>query len=173
MVLPSPADRLVAQAADQPPEAAEATLREALELEPRHAKALLALARVSSPRATTSPRPCGCSSWWLRPSPAVADAERLAAALRTRSDGAGDEAALRARITADPGDLEARLALGRTLAAQDRHEDALGELLAVVQRDRHFDDDAARKTMVDLFAVLGSDHPLTERFRGELAKALF
>ena len=172
MVLPSPADRLVAHAADQPPEAAEATLREALELEPRHANALLALARLVATRDDV-PEALRLLELVAPPSPAVADAERLAAALRTRSDGAGDEAALRARITADPGDLAARLALGRTLAAQDRHEDALGELLAVVQRDRHFDDDAARKTMVDLFAVLGSDHPLTERFRGELAKALF
>jgi putative thioredoxin len=59
------------------------------------------------------------------------------------------------------------------MAALGRHEDALAELLAVVQRDPHFADDDARKAMVDLFAVLGSDHPLTERFRGELAKALF
>ena len=29
-----------------------------------------------------------------------------------------------------------------------------------------------RRTLL-LIAVLGSDHPLTERFRGELAKALF
>jgi len=43
----------------------------------------------------------------------------------------------------------------------------------VIRRDRHHDDEAARKVMVDLFAELGSDHPLTERFRGELAKVLF
>ena len=107
------------------------------------------------------------------PSALLAEAERLAAELRTRGDGAGDEAALRARLAADPNDLEARLDLGRTLAALGRHEDALSELLGVVQRDRQFADDAARKAMLDLFAVLGSEHPLTDRFRGELAKALF
>jgi len=27
--------------------------------------------------------------------------------------------------------------------------------------------------MVDIFTVLGDDHPLADRFRGELAKALY
>lgn len=172
LLLPTAADRLVAGAATLAPEAAEPPLREALALEPRHAGALIALARVLAQR--------GESAEALRlidlvapPSPLLAEAERLAAELRMQGDGAGDEAALRARVAAQPDDLQARLDLGRTLAALGRHEDALAELLAVVQRDRQFADDGARKAMVDLFAVLGSDHPLTERFRSELAKALF
>jgi putative thioredoxin len=172
VVLPNEIDRLVAAATDQAPAEAEATLRAALECEPRHPKALLALARLVAGRGDVA-EALRLLDLVAPPSPLVAEAERFAAELRTRGDGAGDESALRARIAADPGDLEARLALGRTLAALGRHEDALGELLAVVQREPRFDDDAARKAMVDLFAVLGSDHPLTERFRGELAKALF
>ena len=107
------------------------------------------------------------------PSPLVGESERLAAELRMRTDGAGDQATLRARIAADPDDLRARLDLGRTLAALGKHEDALAELLDVVRRDPHFADDGARRAMVDLFAVLGSDDPLTDRYRNELAKALF
>ena len=59
------------------------------------------------------------------------------------------------------------------LAAAGRHEEALGELLEGVRRDASYADAAARKAMLDLFALLGSDHPLTQRFRGELAKALY
>ncbi len=171
-VLPTAADRLVAAAAGQPPAQAEARLREALELEPRNANALLALARLLAARDEIG-EALGLLDRVTPPSPAVADAERLAAELRTRQDAGGDEHALRARVAADPRDLAARLELGRTLAARGRHEEGLGELLEVVRRDRHFEDDAARKAMLDQFAVLGSDHPLTERFRSELAKALF
>src|SRR5262245_29646155 len=131
-VLPSAADRLVSEAADQAPETAEATLRAALDLEPRHPQALVALARLTAARGDVA-EALQLLALVAPPSPLLAEAERLAAQLRTRSDGAGDESALRARIAADPGDLGARLALGRTLAAHDRHEDALAELLTVVQ----------------------------------------
>jgi putative thioredoxin len=171
-VLPSAADGLVAEAAGLPAEAAQTRLRDALALEPRHARALMALAQLLADRGDLE-EALRLLDLVAPPSPLVGDAERLAATLRTQSDGAGDEAALRARIAAEPGDLDARLALGRTLAALGRHDDALAELLAVVQRDPHFADDGARKAMIDLFAVLGSDDPLTERYRGELAKALF
>jgi len=172
LVLPTAADRAVAAAATLPPAAAEAKLREVLALEPRHAGALVALARLLAAIGETA-EALRLLELVSPPSALLAEAERLAAELRTRGDGAGDEAALRARLAADPNDLEARLDLGRTLAALGRHEDALSELLGVVQRDRQFADDAARKAMLDLFAVLGSEHPLTDRFRGELAKALF
>jgi putative thioredoxin len=172
LVMPTEADRLVAEAGASEAADAEPKLARALELEPRHAGALVAMARLLAGRgdATGALRLLELVS---PPSPLLAEAERLAAELRTHGDGAGDEAALRARLATSPDDLQARLDLGRTLAALGRHEEALAELLAVVQRDRSFGDDAARKAMVDLFAVLGGDHPLTDRYRGELAKALF
>ena len=157
------------EAAALTPAAAEAALGEGLALEPRHPRALFALARRLADRGDAGR--CSSSSasrlarrWRRR---GAADRE-----LRTRADGAGDEAALRAPVAADPADLDARLGLGRALAALGRYEDALAELLEVIRRDRHFADEGARKAMVDVFAVLGSS-PLTDRYRGELAKALF
>src|SRR5262249_58656069 len=53
LVLPTEADRLAADAAGQPAEAAEPLLRHALELEPRHGRALLELARLLAARDQT------------------------------------------------------------------------------------------------------------------------
>jgi putative thioredoxin len=172
-LLPTEADRLVRDAltaADNA--AAEVKLREALALEARHPRALTALARLLGDRGEVD----AALSLLERVSPSspvARDADRLVAALRTQKDGGGDETALRARVAADPADLDARLGLGRALAAARRYEDALACLLEVVRRDRRFADEGARKAMIDIFAVLGSADPLTDRYRSELAKALF
>jgi len=175
-VLPSEADQLakageaLARAGDAA--GAEAKLRAALERDARHPRALLGLARLFGARGDAA----GALALLEKITGGEAElveAEKLAAQLRMHAAGASDETALRARIEMSPDDLEARIELGRALAARDRHEEALEQLLAAVKRDAHFADEAARKSMLDLFAVLGGDHPLTQRYRAELARALF
>ncbi len=175
-LLPSEADGLakageaLAKAGDAA--GAEAKLRAALERDTRHSRALLGLARLLGERGEIADALALLEQIMGREAE-LAEAEKLAAQLRTSAAGDADESALRARIEANPEDLEAHLQLGRALAARTRHEEALEHLLAAVKRDPHFDDEAARKSMLDLFAVLGSDHPLTQRYRAELARALF
>jgi putative thioredoxin len=175
-VLPTEADRLAREgethAAAGAAARAEASFQAALEREPRHPRALLGTARVHA-AAGRDAEALQLLERVSPSSPVARDAERLAAELRTRLDGTGDEPALRQRVAADPDDLQARLALGRLLAARERYDEALAELLATVQRDARFDDGAARKTMLDVFEILGAQHPLTDRYRSELAKALF
>jgi putative thioredoxin len=102
-----------------------------------------------------------------------AQAERVLAELRLRQEGVADEASLRERLAKNAADLEARLQLGKRLAAEGRYAEALEELLEVVRRDRNFQDQAARKAMLDIFQVLGSGNELAERYRAELANVLF
>jgi putative thioredoxin len=175
-VLPTEADRLAA-AGDELAEgghenAAEERYRSALALEARHGRALLGLARILAARGD------GAAALPLLErvganDPVLRQAERLAAELRTRAEPGADPEALRQRIARHPDDVAARLALGRALAAAGQYEAALPELLAVVESDPELEEQAARRAMLDVFEVLGRDHPLTLEFRSELARALY
>ena len=176
-VLPSRADALVAEAAELAEggheNAAEERLVEALDADPRHAPAHVALARLRGAQG----RPAEALELLERvvaDGPLAREIDQLAAELRMREhSGGSDLAGLRTAADARPDDLDARLALGQGLASAHQFEEALGELLEIVRRDPDFAEQAARKAMFDVFEVLGSDDPLTERFRGELARALF
>jgi putative thioredoxin len=175
-VLPSDADHLADEAdefASRGHEnAAEERYLAALEIDPRHGRALVGLAELLAGRGETD-RALELLERVPGGTEIAKRAERLAAATRTRAAGTADLDALRARASAHPADLPARLELGKGLCAAGRYEEALGELLAVVRRDPRFAEEAARKTMLDIFALLGPSDPLTQKFRGDLARALF
>ncbi|GAB1411386.1 thioredoxin [Candidatus Desulfobacillus denitrificans] len=93
-------------------------------------------------------------------------------ALARGAAGGADEAALRARLAADAADLAARLALANLLALKQDYRAALEELLEIVRRDRAFEDDIGRKTMLQIFSLLGGDSDLVRDYRGKLSTAL-
>ena len=89
--------------------------------------------------------------------------------------GAGEapaEDVLGQRIASNGDDLEARLQLAHLQVAQKRHREALEQLLEIVRRDRAYGDDAARKTMVKVFGLLGNQGELVSEFRRKLASAM-
>jgi putative thioredoxin len=101
-------------------------------------------------------------------------AKRMVAELEIAAGAAAVEDAhgLQARVGADPQDFEARLALADWHAGRREFEPALDLLLEVVQRDRKFGDDAARKKMLAVFGLLGNSGELVDRYRRRLAAAL-
>lgn len=151
--------------------AAEQKLQHALALDSRCEPALLEMAAIHAERGETAAAMALLER--IAPGPSRSAADRLAAQLRIREAGAGDEASLRARLDANPADLDARFELAQVLAAAGRYDDALPQYLEIVRRDRRFRDDGARKAMLDVFDLLGSGHELVDRFRSELAKVLF
>jgi putative thioredoxin len=175
-LLPTEADRLAAEgaelAASGHENAAEERFRAALALEARHSHALLGLARILAARGELVSAQELLERVMATGSVAK-EAERLAAELRTRSEPGADPAALHERVARNPDDVAARLALGRALAAAGKYEAALPELLAVVERDPELEEQGARRAMLDVFELLGRDHPLTLEFRSELARALY
>jgi putative thioredoxin len=177
-LLPSEADRLVREAAELAggghANAAEERLRAALAQDARHPVALLTLARLLGERGESAEALALLERISAAPPAVEQAAQQLAAGLRmTTAAPAADLDALRARAAASPDDLAVQLELGRALAAARHLEEAFPVLLAVVERDKSFADEGARKTMLDLFGLLGSDHPLVGEYRSKLARVLF
>jgi putative thioredoxin len=86
--------------------------------------------------------------------------------------GGADAVALRERITRNENDLQARLDLANLLIAGGQYEAGMDELLEIVRRDRTFQDDAARKTLLSVFNLLGGQGELVSHYRRLLASAL-
>jgi putative thioredoxin len=143
-----------------------------LEKDPGHSRSLLGLGRLLMSEGDQAGALDSLEKISLA-SEERKEADRLIARLKLRSDGNLDEAKLRAAVQSDPKNLEARFDLAQNLAANEKFEEALAEFLAVVKADRGFRDDGARKAMIQIFEVLGSDNPLTDKYRSELAKVLF
>ncbi len=86
------------------------------------------------------------------------------------SDNRGE---LEARVAANPADHQARYDLAIALAARGEKEAALDHLLEVVRRDRTWNDQAARKQLVQLFDAWGPKDPATSDGRRRLSSILF
>lgn len=90
----------------------------------------------------------------------------------SQATAGADEAALRTAIAADGNDLEARLKLANLLVAANRPAEGMDELLEIVRRDRGFKDDIGRKTLLDVFNLLGGSGELVTEYRRKLSSAL-
>jgi putative thioredoxin len=105
----------------------------------------------------------------------VRDTMRLAT-LKARaqlSTGQGaDLEVLAQRAASAPNDAQARLDYANALAALGDYRKALDELLAIVDADRSYGDEAARKAMLTIFEALGADSELARQYRRELASSL-
>ncbi len=76
-------------------------------------------------------------------------------------------------ISEQPENLEARYQLSAISIAAGCYEEALEQLLEVMRRSRSFQDDAGRKGMLAVFAILGGTDPLVSRYRGKMSAALY
>ncbi len=94
--------------------------------------------------------------------------------LREKTAGvAGDLAALAAKLTSNPADLQTRYDLALAYDASGNRDGALDELLDIIKRDRKWNDDAARKQLVTLFEAMGPTDPRTITARRRLSSILF
>lgn len=174
-VVPSRQDELVLEA-DQlwsqgDTEKALEIFEQVLEESPHHAGALLGLGRglletdAEGGLSLLERVPLG--------GPERNEADRLIARQKLSEGDGADVESLRRELAAAPDRIDRRFRLAQALAAEERYEAALEEFLAVLRKDRAFEDDGARKAMVRIFEVLGPGNELAARFRSEMAKVLF
>ena len=104
--------------------------------------------------------------------PAIA-AARAALDLAAQAEEAGDLAELQAAVDADPDNHQARLDLAIALSAHDRKTEAVDALIEIVRRDRTWNEDAARKQLLQFFEAWGFKDPASAYGRRKLSAQLF
>jgi putative thioredoxin len=109
---------------------------------------------------------------------AKADSQPVASArasleIARKAANAGDAEELRAKLAANSSDTQSRFDLALALNARGDRQGALDELLTIIRNDRAFDDDAARKQLLQLFDAWGANDPATISGRQRLSSLLF
>ncbi|MDR5899954.1 tetratricopeptide repeat protein [Halomonas vilamensis] len=87
----------------------------------------------------------------------------------------GEQALSHEEIAAlgERSDSEAQFQRALRHVADGDYETGLEGLLALMKSDRAYGDDAARKTLLQVFDALGADHPLTVAYRRKLFALLY
>jgi len=85
-------------------------------------------------------------------------------------DPALDVSALNARLAISPEDMTAKQQLIAQYVIQQQYELALQQLVSIMDTEPGYADNYAQKTMLRVFNLLGTDHPLIARYRPALRR---
>jgi putative thioredoxin len=107
-----------------------------------------------------------------RNDPAVA-AARAALEVTEQAKSVGPIAELEQKVAANPLDHQARFDLAVALNGKGSRQEAVDHLLAIVKRDRKWNDDGARKQLVQFFEAWGPTDEATVDGRKRLSSVLF
>lgn len=104
---------------------------------------------------------------------AAVAAARAALELAEQAKSVGPLSDLEAKVAANPADHQARFDLAVALNAANKRADATEHLLQIVKRDRKWNDDGARKQLVQFFEAWGATDEATVEGRRKLSSLLF
>ena len=142
-----------------------------LQRDPKNAKAIAGLARcylaggdVDRAREVLEMAPADAKE------PEIAAAR---AALELAAQADGETADLERRLSADPNDHQARYDLAAILAGRGEMQAAVDNLLYIVERDRAWNDDGARKQLLTVFEAAGPMSDVAKAGRRRLSALLF
>lgn len=131
------------------------------------ARCALAAGELEQAKATLSLTPKGKEN-----DPLIASA-RAALELAEQASDVGDLQGLARQVEADPKNFQARFDYALALVAANRREDAVDQLLDIARRDRKWNDDGARKQLVQFFEAWGPMDENTIYGRRRLSSILF
>jgi putative thioredoxin len=146
----------------------------ALKLDPQSVPAIAGLAscfletgEIDRARQTLAMLPASAAS-----DPRVS-AVRARLEVAAQTEALGDSAPLEARISANPADHQAHFDLALVLNARGDREGATDHLLEIMRRDRSWNEEAARKQLVQFFEAWGPMDEATLAGRRRLSSILF
>jgi putative thioredoxin len=142
-----------------------------LQMDPANVKAIGGLARcylaggdLEGAREVAATAPAGAKD---------PDLESVRAALALAEDAPSETAPFERRLAADPDDHEARLELAKALAGAGQLQAASDHLLTIIERDRAWNDEAARKQLLTVFEAAGYASEVAKAGRKRLSSILF
>ena len=104
--------------------------------------------------------------------PAIA-AAKAQLEVAEQAETLGDLSDLKLKVENDPDDSQAQFDFAIALNARGERRLAVDHLLAIVKRDREWNEDGARKQLVTFFDAWGATDPLTIESRKRLSSMLF
>ncbi len=93
--------------------------------------------------------------------------------LAEKADGADDTADLLAKLEANPKDHQVRFDLAVALGARGDKSAAVDHLLEIITKDQQWNDEAARKQLLQFFEAWGAKDEATRDGRRRLSSVLF
>lgn len=175
--IPHESDALLAQAeqllAQGDAEGAGALIQQAAEMDPGSARVMLANARYLATlgRLDEAEQQLQALPEEERNKPEVSAMLARIQFDRTTA-GSPPAEALEQRLRDNPADCEAMHQLAQHRIMQNDYEGALELLLNLMQKDRSYGDDAARKDMLRIFELLGGQGELVKRYRNRMFNLL-
>lgn len=145
-----------------------------LQIDPANAKAIAGMARI----AVNAGEPEEARAILeMTPEDKLNDPDiqgvRAALELAGKAAAAGDKDELKAKVDANPNDLQARFDYAEALSARGDLESASDQLLAIIERNREWSEGAARSQLLKVFEAAGPASDVAKQGRRKLSAILF
>jgi len=101
------------------------------------------------------------------------DLDSVRAALALLDEAPAETGEFEQRLAKDEGDHEARFEIASALAARGAWDEAADHLLKIIEQDRTWNDEAARKQLITIFEAAGAGSDVARTGRRRLSAILF